>query len=213
MKLNELIFEAPLPEDWEEEIYNEHISFAKRIRYAVERAQKIGTGSSRVAFEIEYKGRPTILKIAKNRKGMAQNEAEAEILGDWYAKNLDIMIPMIDYDERGSSPTWIHMEKASKMTKANFKKFFEVPIEEAIWIVDYMAGNQKYAYEPNEEEKNEWNDIYEDNEYLQSLVDLVGNYNLPSADFKRLANWGMYKNEPVIIDVGVTKELIAKYYS
>jgi len=63
MKIQELLQETPLPDDWDKSKYKSHNSFASRIRYATERAKKIGTGSSRIAFETEYEGRPTILKI------------------------------------------------------------------------------------------------------------------------------------------------------
>ena len=72
MKLHEILSEAPLPDDWDKSAYKSDKSFASQLRYAQERAKKIGAGSSRVAFEIEHQGRPTVLKIAKNKKGLAQ---------------------------------------------------------------------------------------------------------------------------------------------
>ena len=65
------------------------------LEYCKERAKRLGQGSSRVAFEIEYEGRPTILKIAKNSKGILQNEKEVNILEDNFFEHI---IPMIDYD-------------------------------------------------------------------------------------------------------------------
>ena len=98
--------EAPLPDDWDKNVYSPNNSFAKQVKYAKERAQKVGSGSSRVAFKIEYQGRPTVLKIAKNRIGLAQNEQESQALRDYYLE--DITIPMIDYDE--ASPQQIKFE-------------------------------------------------------------------------------------------------------
>jgi hypothetical protein len=122
MKLRNILTEVPLPGDWDSSAYTKQKSFASRVKYATARAKKIGTGSSRVAFEIEYQGRPTILKIAKNKKGMAQNEYEISTLGDWYVKSLNITIPIIDSDEIDEdNPTWLHTEKASKMTPTVFK--------------------------------------------------------------------------------------------
>jgi len=37
-------------------------------------AKRLGGGSSRVAFLIDYQGRKTILKVAKNNKGLAQSQ-------------------------------------------------------------------------------------------------------------------------------------------
>lgn len=86
------LVESPLPDDWDKSTFKKGIPFKKQLDYAIERAEKIGSGSSRVAFEIEYKGRPTILKIAKNAKGLAQNEEEASLLSEPYIP--EIVIPI-----------------------------------------------------------------------------------------------------------------------
>ena len=136
----QFLLEAPLPDDWDKDIYNDRIPFNKRVQYAKDRAAKIGTGSSRIAFKIPYQGRDTVLKIAKNKKGMAQNEHEVQALSDYYLNKIGITIPMIDYDEQSATPTWIHVEMARKATKADFKKHTGGTIE------DLMA----YAYKVTE---------------------------------------------------------------
>lgn len=94
MKIREIISEAPLPDDWDKAVYTPQTSYKKRIDYAVAKAQKLGKGSSRTAFTVTYEGRPTVLKVAHNIKGMAQNEAEAELLSDGYLSGIGIMIPI-----------------------------------------------------------------------------------------------------------------------
>jgi len=212
MKIYELINETPLPDDWDKSKYKSNNSFASRVRYAQERAKRIGSGSSRLAFEIEYQGRPTVLKIAKNQKGIAQNEYESQMLNDYYLTGMGITIPMIDHDEENEPPTWIHVEKAEKMTAALFRKHFNgLSPDEAIHLVKYMTGKWQIQVPPEVSEK--YNEIYEENETLNSLVELVGNYDIEPGDFARLANWGIYKNEPVIIDIGASSEVISTHYS
>jgi len=212
MKVHELLREAPLPPDWDKSTYKSNVSFAKRVRYAVARAQKIGTGSARIAFEIEYEGRPTILKIAKNKKGIAQNEYESQMLGDYYVKDLGITIPMIDYDEENDPPVWLHVEKAEKMKPTQFKKFFNgLTPDELIELAKYMTG--KWGIQVSPEVQEQFEQIYENNEAVNSLVDLIGNYDINPADFSRLANWGIYKNRPVIIDVGFSTQVMKQHYS
>ena len=84
MKLKNIITEVPLPSDWDDSQYKSHVPFAKRIRYAKARAKQVGVGSSRVAFVVPYQGRDTVLKIAKNKKGMAQNDYESQMFSDYY---------------------------------------------------------------------------------------------------------------------------------
>ena len=56
-------------------------TFAARIKYCQARLQRISSGSSRIVYKIDNE---KVLKLAKNRKGIAQNEAEG---GDYYKLN------------------------------------------------------------------------------------------------------------------------------
>ena len=211
MKLSDILQEAPIPDDWDSSTYKKEVPFAQRIRYAKQRAQQVGTGSSRVAFIIDYQGRKTVLKIAKNKKGIAQNEYESQMLEDYYVKDLEIAIPMIDYDEENDQPTWIHTEFAEKMKPTQFKKFFSgISHDEIEGIIKHFTGKSHGSVSPEREQQ--LNDIYEDNEYLNSLIDLAGNYDIPTGDFTRLANWGVYKGRPVIIDMGLSSDVLQQFY-
>lgn len=213
MKLDDILNETPLPSDWDKSKFKSNTPFAQRVRYAQEKAKKIGAGSSRIAFEIEYEGRPTILKIAKNKKGVAQNEYESQMFSDYYATGLNITIPMIDHDEENDPPTWIHTEKAEKMTPTKFKQFFNgLDPDGVMSAVSYLAGKDQRWGRPDPEDIEKYNELYEENDYISSLVDLVGNYDVAHGDFSRLANWGVYKNSPVIIDIGASNDIIKLHY-
>jgi len=207
MKLEELLNEAPLPDTWDKEVYNDRTSFAKRIAYAKDRAAKIGTGSSRVAFEVAYEGRPTILKIAKNVKGMHQNEYEAGMLSDYYLKGLQLTIPMIDYDEQSNQPTWIHTEKAGKVTPTMFKKFFGgMTPDDLVAYAKKSLGRKTYR------DTSKFQGISENNEHVSDFIDLIGNYDIAEGDLSRLANWGVFNNSLVIIDIGGSSQIINDLY-
>lgn len=209
MLLESILHETPLPDDWDKNVYSGRTSFAKQLKYALERASKLAAGSSRVAFTIPYEGRETVLKIAKNPKGLDQNEHEAEMLSDWYLKKLEITIPMIDYDEENEQPKWIHTEKAEKLSPAKFKKIMMgMDSWELQRFLEYHTGNQS--------KHMSYKDLppYESGEHevLDSLIDLIGNFGLPIADFCRAANWGLYNNNPVIIDIGLSWDIHDKHY-
>ena len=215
MKINEILTEAPLPDEWDKQVFTPKTSYAEKIKYAVERAQKIGKGSSRTAFEIEYEGRSTILKVAHNAKGMAQNEAEANILDDTYVQQIGIAIPMIDYDTEHAQPVWIHMEKAQRATEKQLSKLMQSGTLR--WLV-YAAihaysgagqdGTDMVLAHYGLTSRDEIDTFFEYVDKLQELMSKGVNL----GDFKLAQNWGIYNGAPVVIDLGFNDEISKQYY-
>ena len=213
-----MIDEAPLPADWDAAQFTPTNTFKARLAYALERAKKLGTGSSRVAMTIEYEGRPTVLKVAKNQKGMAQNEVEASILSDGYASQMGIMIPIIDYDEQSSQPTWIHTEMAQKATE---KQLCSLMGSDSLWTLVHYANalhnkNKMYSMETLEKHlrkkgiTDQQFEVFQD--YANTLGDLSVSFDVELADFMRPANWGLWQGKPVVIDVGFNSNVMNQYY-
>lgn len=205
-----LINEAPLPDDWDKNQFSDKNSFKKQLQYALERSRKIGAGSSRVAFKIDYQGRPTILKIAKNRKGLAQNGEEVNVLDDGYLKNLGITIPLIDYDDQSNNPRWIHVEFANKAKPSDFIKECGVPLDVLVDYCEYITRSTNISrnnYIKAEEHINKESDL------VNNLITFIGSTDSPVGDYQRIANWGVYNGKLVIIDVGLSQNVIDKYYS
>lgn len=206
--LSQFLSEAPLPDDWDGAMYNERVPFARRVKYAQERAKRVGAGSSRIAFVIPYQGRDTVLKIAKNKKGMAQNAVEAQNLEDWYLKDMGITIPLIDYDEQNETPTWIHTELATKAKDSDFKRLTGLTLSEVIDYAEITSGRKRVRDNPYAGK------VDEENEFLQSMTDFVGNYtHIPTNDLRALRNWGIYNGHPVIIDIGLDDDVASTHYS
>ena len=131
MKFLQTLLEAPLPDDWDKGVFKSRSPFSKQLKYALERANEVGRGSARVAFEIPYQGRKTVLKIALNRKGLAQNEEEVRILSDKNIQKLGLTIPMIDFDEENTQPKWIHVEYGEEVTDSKLEQYFSIPSDSA----------------------------------------------------------------------------------
>ena len=215
----EMLDEMPLPADWDTSQFNDKTSYKARLAYALDRAKKLGTGSSRVAMIIEYEGRPTVLKIAKNPKGLAQNEAEAAILDDGYTRQLNIAIPLIDYDMQHSKPIWIHTELAQKVTSKQLCNLLKVKdLYEIVQLSQAISGQSRFM---KYQTLVDWwrksgraeQDIEVATDYANTLVDLANSFNVELGDFGRAANWGLYKGHPVVIDVGFTSDVKAQHYS
>lgn len=213
------INESPLPDEWDKQVFTPATKYKQRIDYAVARAQKIGKGSSRTVFEIEYEGRPTILKVAHNVKGMAQNEAEANILDDGYVQQIGIAIPIIDYDEEHPQPVWIHTEKAQKATQGQLCKLMQcasLPLLVSITTNSY-SGNPKTAQYNIEQVMSHYNITDREEmdtlfKYVDMLQELIA-MDVDLRDFTTARNWGIYNGDPVVIDLGFNDEISKKYYS
>jgi hypothetical protein len=215
----EVIDEMPLPADWDpQQMRQQSTTFKSRLAYALERAKKLGTGSSRVATTIEYQGRPTVLKIAKNAKGLAQNSVEADILSDGYASQLGILIPIIDYDEQNREPSWIHTEMAQKASEKQLANMMGVDdLNDIVQMGNAIAGKSKilkhqdivnYMRTRGKTEEQ----IETATEYGNILADLANSFDVELADFARKANWGLYNGKPVIVDVGFNSNVLNQYY-
>jgi hypothetical protein len=220
--------EAPLPPEWDKEVFkpdwNKGVKtpnqvYKERIKYAVERAQKLGKGSSRTAFDIEYEGRATVLKVAHNAKGMAQNAAEASVLNDGYIESIGIVIPLIDYDEEHNPPVWIHTEKATKATQKQLCSIMKCgTLENLITLVKINVGELMYSYTRTLDEIRQQYKLSDDDvETLEEYVNLVsdlstGKKDLLLADFTLPGNWGLYNGNPVIVDVGFTTGVRQAHY-
>jgi hypothetical protein len=217
LRAAKFITEMPLPNDWEPEKLSLRQTFKNRLAYALERAKRLGSGSSRVAMTINYEDRPTVLKVAKNAKGLAQNEAEINILNDGYLGQLPIVIPLVDYDRANNRPVWIQTELAKKVNMKRLCELLHLPPHD-IWtlqaLVSYRTGKDKSPLavpvdklkeqflKQNKTEKD-WEIV---NIYADEVAELIDSSTLESGDLANAANWGEYNNRPVIIDLGFTGE-------
>ena len=215
----EVIDEMPLPADWDpQQMRQQGTTFKSRLQYALDRAKKLGTGSSRVATIIEYEGRPTVLKIAKNQKGLAQNSVEADILSDGYASQLGILIPLIDYDEQNREPSWIHTEMATKASDKQLANLMGVDdLNSLVQLGNAIAGKSRFfTYQGLTDSMRKRGKTEEQietaTEYANILADLTNSFDVELGDFARAANWGIYKGKPVIVDVGFNSNVLNQYY-
>lgn len=215
----EVLDEMPLPVGWDPaQMQQQGTSFKSRLAYALERAKKIGAGSSRVAMTIDYQGRPTVLKVAKNAKGLAQNSVEADILSDGYGSQIGIMIPIIDYDEQHREPLWLHTELAQKANEQQLCRLMKCDsLMQLVRFGNTIAGKyrgqtaQQFIDDMINDGKSE-QDVEICTDYANKLADLANSFDVELADFARPANWGIYNGNPVVIDVGFNSNVMNQYY-
>jgi len=223
------VTEAPLPPDWDPEKLNLRQTFKNRLKYALERAKRIGAGSSRVAMVIDYQGRNTVLKVAKNLKGLAQNEAELEILNDYVLGQSEIVIPLIDYDKANKRPVWIQTELASQISMKPLLQLLRTPtlwfLTDAVKYRLSLPDKPKYLSKPADLKEKYFDpkmwtyggqpteqsfEMF--NEYVDKIAELKDSSQLELGDLQNNLNWGQFMGKPVVIDLGLSSDVWQKLY-
>ena len=184
--------------------------FCKKIEYCKKYLGfPIGNGSSRICFQLDDN---KILKLAKNKKGIAQNEEE-------YRKgsSYDILPQIFDADTRNYY--WLISEYVLPSKAADFKKVTGYSWTVMKAFITTVASYYSKYYRPylsdDDMEKildydsansNVFSDLYT---FITDFGDNVG-------DYLRLANWGMTlrNGEPymVILDSGLSDNIYKQFY-
>lgn len=197
MNLLQHLLELNISQDWNMEEFSK-LSLDSKLIYADQRAKRIGSGSSRVAFEINYNGKLSVLKIAKNAQGINQNKTEIDILSDPQIKQLGILIPLFEYDN-STKPSWIHTGLATPLSGSMFFKIFKVDVAT---LIKAACNNAGYMHHPHISD-----DIIQmllRNPYAKRIFKFF-ELKQPEMilDLMELDNWGIYEGRPVIIDIGL----------
>lgn len=210
--LNFALVESLLDEDYPTsfniEEFNKLRSFNQRINYCQEHLQRISSGSSRIVYKIDD---TKVLKLSKNKKGLAQTETEINWGNDSYFGS--ILAEVFHYSEDN---LWVEMELARKVTKNDFIRIVGVPIFE-VWkyLTDIYAQNnrKKSHYKLSPEIKEQ----LDENEFVQDLTEFMLQMGAQAGDFGRLNSYGLVKRDGhesiVLIDYGLTGEIYDNYYS
>lgn len=210
MKILEIydeMMDEEYPSTWDIEKFKAMRSFNQRIRYCEQNLQRISSGSGRIVYKVDNE---KVLKLAKNKKGVAQNEVEVQYGAERYFSS--IIGQTYDYDDDN---LWVEMELARKVTPSAFKKIVGVDIETfGMYIRNQVSRNRGrpayFTLDPDIVEQ------LNDNEIAIDTIDFLMNSDSEAGDLGRLSSWGLVNREGseslVIIDYGLTQGVYTTYY-
>jgi hypothetical protein len=183
-------------------------SFVEKIRYCNTHLKRIGSGSARIVYDIDGY---SVLKLAKNRKGLAQNEVEC----DSYLQNYDVVARIYDYDEK--KYLFIEMEKAQKLTKNKFKEINKFSFDNYIKVLS-NAIRENNGYKPKHVIDENIISVIKNSDFFSDITKLIFEYDLPFGDLGRLSTYGIVKdrdgnNRLVLVDYGLTKYVYEEFYT
>ncbi len=193
----------PLDEDLVNTEFNPHeldkmSSFRQRVEYCSRFLQKIAAGTSRIVFQ--YTDR-SVIKLAKNQKGIEQNSFEADV-------DSSIVTKVFDHDKLC---TWIQSEMAKKINKPRFKQLcgFDIDTVRRFLLNYYNLSRGKKELFPLD--KTIENELYE-SEIIQELTNLMDNFDIGAGDLGRISTYGELNGHLVVVDYGGSNEIISNYY-
>lgn len=201
------IEEANYPEGFDVHVFKSLPSFRARLQYVKARLPKVAQGSARAVFLIDDN---TVLKVAMNSKGLAQNGVEADI--GRFSENY----PVAKVFDTGDNDAWIEMERAVKAKPSDLKKLVGISFDLLNQILFYWKEDNEGRAKRKGLEKPPGYDEYMENEFIIDLLDLIGNYGLAPGDLTRPSSWGIVnrgKPKPVLIDYGLTKLVFDDFYA
>jgi len=206
MNLIQRDIDEDYPLSWNIEEFKNLKSFNKRIKYCEQNLQRISSGTSRIVYKIDE---TKVLKLAKNEKGIAQNNTEINFSED-YLWDM-VVAKLFDHDEDG---LWVEMELARKVTTSIWNNIVGIPIDifrDGTRFMEHQKGKTLYRLKVPERME----ELYE-NDFTSTILDLIANYDVGSGDFGKLSTYGLVnrdgKDEIVIIDYGLTNEVYDSYY-
>lgn len=184
-------------------------SYAGRIKYADEHLQRIGSGSGRIVYNI---GDEKAFKLAKNPKGIAQNETEANTGG--YRDTQHIVTEVF---EEADNYTWLISELAKKVTQSRIKELTGIPsLSDLFYFLrnneEQVKGRRKIYGQDKELEQFFW-----ENEFSYDLANFIANYSQSSGDMGRPSTYGevLRDGQPAIVltDYGINDEVYDTHYN
>lgn len=211
--LKYIIKEMAYPLSFNINQFKEIPTFTGRINYCEKNLKRISSGSSRIVYLIDN---DKVLKLAKNKKGIAQNLTEIRLGTEPY---YTCFSKIYDYDENG---LFVEMEYCRKAKKSEFKNIYGVPFESLCCAISDMTNNyyRRFKFNPFKEYQYIVDAIWNGEEnktqkLFSSVLDYITTENLTMVnDLFRISSWGISNltNDFVIIDYGLDDDVFNNFY-
>lgn len=193
-----------------------NMSFKDKVEYCRQMlGRPIGNGSSRMVFQLDDY---SVLKLAKNTKGIAQNFEEYRI---GTSQDMDFT-PRVLNGSDSENGLWVVSEFVLPAKKQDFNEIYNMDfndIYEFVWAVDTNRRNNP-LYDRAERMIEAAYDKYSDNDdaitLLNNIYELSTGYGQRIGDLQRIQNWGLiqrqYGPELVVLDSGLNDDILKQFY-
>jgi len=173
-------------------------NYNSRKEYAEKNLKHLSSGSSRIVYSTS---KDTIIKLAKNDKGIAQNKAECN--PKMKSKFLNEVIG------HAANYSWMETHYLDKITAKEFNEMTGLDFDDFGESIRYglknVSGN-------TDKEKPANFDKVSESEIYKEMFRIGKEFKLMPGDLARISSWGTKDGRPVLIDAGLTKDVFSEYY-
>lgn len=188
-------------------------NFASLKTFCDNKFEKLSSGSGRLVYIIDE---TTVLKLAKNKKGLAQNEQETNayynnVFGTDFAK-------IHDYFETEEGVWWLVAEKANKLTAAKFKEITGFPVKLMFEVIRADVDMAKtYNSSPIRGISEDVLEAIREDPFYQMIRELCIDLSYSIGDLVRMNSYGWVVKEDgteeiVIVDYGLSDDVYDEHY-
>lgn len=171
---------------------------AARKKYAEANLKHLSSGSSRIVYLTPSK---TIVKLAKNDKGLAQNKAEGN--PNMKSKYLNKVLSC------AKNYVWCEVPFLDKITVKDFEEMTGLNFDDFGESIRYglrnVSGN-------TDKDKPEHFDEVAKSDIYREMKDIGEKFKLLPGDMARISSWGTKDGKPILIDAGLTRDIFDEYY-
>lgn len=212
IQLDKILNEMAYPSSFNFETFKNLSSYSKKIEYCNLHLQRLASGSSRVVYKIDNE---KALKLAKNNKGIAQNECE---YNSW-AIQTGIAANVFECD---TDFLWIEMELAKKCKPSDFKRLIGYDFNTVQNFLIYIKNwYSRYPSSYDERYTELFDKIVNEEapnwDWFKALSTYIADTQLEGiGDLQRISSWGIVnrngEEEIVLVDFGLNDDIYQTFY-
>ncbi len=180
-------------------------TYQARKEYAEENLEHLSSGSSRIVYLSPDK---SIIKIAKNDKGIAQNKAEAnpKMKSDYLNKIIS----------HAKNYSWIETNYLDKISEKEFEDMTDIKFDDFGSAIRYILKDENGSSESSSYKasstKKKPSKFIENSKIFKEIARIGKEFDLVPGDIARISSWGKKDGHPVLIDAGLTREIFEEFY-
>lgn len=172
-------------------------SFNSKKEYAEDNLKHLSSGSSRLVY---LTCDNTVIKLAKNDKGIEQNKAESKASGKCKYLN--------STKNTAKDFSWIEVAYFDKISSKQFEDLLGFSFNDFCDCIKYSLKK----ISDSDLDKPKCFDKISKSEFFKEIIDVSLKFKLMPGDLVRISSWGTNGDYPILLDAGLTKEIYDKFY-